>query len=392
MVETQAGLRRTFTEADYTDFAHTGPGTLAGRYLRMFWQAVYRSEDLPVGWAKPIRLMSEDHTLYRGHSGQPYLVAFRCAHRGTQLSVGSVEGDSIRCWYHGWKYDGSGQCVEQPAEPRPFCEKVKIKSYPVQEYLGLIFAYVGDGEPPEFPRYPNFEEAEGVRYVEANYRDCNYFLNIENNLDRVHVGFAHGALPGTVDGRTDSPVIHVEETEWGIKGCSEHPSGKKVYDYMGIPNVQMVLSGFPVDAVSGLSGREFISWKVPLDDEHHVQFLVATIRTDPETARLYEEQRAKRLAKQATFDHRELAKKILAGKLRLKDVDPETTEIVLLQDDLAQCGQRPIPDHSAEWLGQSDNPLRLIRRLWEREVRALAEGRPLKKWTFKPDQVSAHPE
>src|SRR5437868_10725311 len=88
------------------DFAHTGPGTLAGRYLRSFWQPVYPSGQLSAGRAMPIRIMSEDFTLYRGESGEAHLVAFRCAHRGTQLSTGWVEGDELRCFYHGWKYDG----------------------------------------------------------------------------------------------------------------------------------------------------------------------------------------------------------------------------------------------------------------------------------------------
>src|SRR6478672_7692047 len=68
------------------DFVHTGPGTLAGRYLRMFWQPVYRAQDLAAGRAVPIQIMSEHLTLYRGESGAPHLVDFRCAHRGTQLS------------------------------------------------------------------------------------------------------------------------------------------------------------------------------------------------------------------------------------------------------------------------------------------------------------------
>src|SRR5687767_7172929 len=133
---------------DYTDFVHTGPGTLAGRYMRRFWQPVHVAEKLPPGRAVPVRIMSEDFTLYRGEGGIPHLTAFRCAHRGTQLSTGWVEGDSIRCRYHGWRYDGSGQCVEQPGEEEGFASKVRIRSYPVKEYLGLIFAYLGEGEPP----------------------------------------------------------------------------------------------------------------------------------------------------------------------------------------------------------------------------------------------------
>ena len=89
-----------------------------------------------------------------------YFVGYRCAHRGTQLSVGWVEGDFIRCFYHGWKYDGAGQCVEQPAEAEAFAPKVRVPAYPVQEYIGLIFAYLGEGEPPPLPRYPKMESAD----------------------------------------------------------------------------------------------------------------------------------------------------------------------------------------------------------------------------------------
>lgn len=89
----------------WRDFVHTGPGTLAGRYLRMFWQPVARSQDLAAGRQVPVHLLSESFTLFRGESGTPYLVDFRCAHRGTQLSVGWIEGDSIRCRYHSWMED-----------------------------------------------------------------------------------------------------------------------------------------------------------------------------------------------------------------------------------------------------------------------------------------------
>ncbi|HEY7062182.1 MAG TPA: Rieske 2Fe-2S domain-containing protein [Chloroflexota bacterium] len=106
------------TGAD-TDFAHIGPGTLAGRYLRRFWQPICLAADLSPGHAKPICILGEDFTLYRGEDGAPHVVANRCAHRGTQLSTGWVEGACIRCFYHGWKYDASGQCTEMPAEDPP---------------------------------------------------------------------------------------------------------------------------------------------------------------------------------------------------------------------------------------------------------------------------------
>src|SRR3954447_10185755 len=126
--------------------------------MRLHWQPVMLGEELPAGRSKPMRIMSEDFTLYRGESGTPHVVAFRGAHRGTQLSTGWVVGDELRCFYHGWKYDGSGQCTEQPAEPEPFCSRIRIRSYPIQEYLGLLWAYLGEGEPPAMRRFQQLEE------------------------------------------------------------------------------------------------------------------------------------------------------------------------------------------------------------------------------------------
>ena len=172
----------------WPDFHHTGPDTLAGRYMRLFWQPIYHSADLPVGRAKPIKIMNVDYALYRGEDGQPHVVDARCPHRGMQLSAGWVEGDCIRCFYHGWKFDSSGQCVEQPAEPKSFARKVMIRSYPCQDYLGLVFAYFGKGEPPPMSRYPEFENFEGILEWDSYYRACNFFNNLENGADLTYSG------------------------------------------------------------------------------------------------------------------------------------------------------------------------------------------------------------
>src|ERR1700735_404893 len=129
------------------------PGALAGRYLRSYWQPVFVSSELAVGAAKPLRILGGEYTLYRGESGAAHIVSFRCAHRGTQLSVGFVRGDALQCLYHGWTYRADGACIAQPAEPQPYCEKTPIRSYPTQDYLGFVFAYLGEGDPPELPRF-----------------------------------------------------------------------------------------------------------------------------------------------------------------------------------------------------------------------------------------------
>ena len=95
---------------ELVDITATRPGTPGGRFMRQFWLAVHRSEDLAKGDAKPIRIMSEDYTLYRGESGRAQVFDYRCPHRGALLHLGWVEGDALRCLYHGWKFDCSGQC------------------------------------------------------------------------------------------------------------------------------------------------------------------------------------------------------------------------------------------------------------------------------------------
>jgi len=361
----------------YNEFVHTGPGTLAGRYLRRFWQPVYHGEDLAGGRATPVRIMSEDFTLYRGESGSPYLVAFRCAHRGTQLSVGWVEGDCIRCFYHGWKYDGSGQCVEQPAEPEPFAGKVRIRSYPTQEYLGLIFAYLGEGEPPPFPLYPEFEDFAGILELDSFARACNYFNNLENSLDSTHVGFVHRTHGNAFDGVVDSPIVQAEESDWGIHFYAKRPVGGGRHTYFGMPNI-FHMHALPTDPEAGW--REFLFWWVPVDDEHHIQFGVSRMGVTGEAAGRYQERRQARLA-QMDLDHNALCNAILAGKLRLDEVDPKRTDIVRLQDDVAQVGQGRIADREHERLGRADAGVIMIRKLWARELKALADGQPLKQWS-----------
>jgi 5,5'-dehydrodivanillate O-demethylase oxygenase subunit len=369
----------SYTEADYFDHQHTGPGTLAGRYLRLYWQPVARSVDLPSGRAVPITVMSEQFTLYRGESGAVHVVAFRCAHRGTQLSTGWVEGDELRCFYHGWKYDGSGQCTEQPAEPEPFSNRIKIQSYPVMEYLGLIFAYLGEGDAPELPRYPDFEQA----YQTAVYeRNCNYFNTMENLEDPVHTHFVHrtrwGPGPG-LWGKKEHliTVLAPEVTEWGWAAGYQRPDGDVTVHGFGMPNIWQAS---PRERDTGPSVDHYsLMWKVPIDDEHHLSFAVTQADGSGNQTRPSDRWR------KASARAADLTGQVLSGALTVEEAEaiaqqPGEYGLAILQDSIAQVGQSAIWTRQDEHLGSSDQGLILRRKLWAQELQALAEGRPLTQW------------
>ena len=196
------------------DFAQVGPDTLAGRFMRRFWHPVFRTDDLKIGRPERIQIMGEFFTLYRGESGAAYLVDDRCPHRQTSLFIGWVQGENIRCYYHGWTFDGAGQCVAQPAESGTSTARIRIGAYRLREYMGLIFAYLGEGEPPEFPTFPELEDTEGGgQLVVARYVvPCNFFQRYENDLDEVHVHFVHSVSTEKV-GLTEIPDVQVSETQ-----------------------------------------------------------------------------------------------------------------------------------------------------------------------------------
>ncbi|HEY7060534.1 MAG TPA: Rieske 2Fe-2S domain-containing protein [Chloroflexota bacterium] len=366
------------------DCAHTGPGTLAGRFMRRFWQPVYLARQLAPGHAKPIRIMSEDFTLYRGEGGAPHVVAYRCAHRGTQLSTGWVEGDCLRCFYHGWKYDGLGQCVEMPAEDASFPPKVQIKSYPTREHLGLIFAYLGEGEPPSFPPYPAFR-GEGLIDTWVFPAKNNFFQTYENSADEVHVAFVH-RMGGSHQGLYDLPRITAEETEYGLIRYGTRASGDVRVSLHLVPTTTRVIIP-PMAGLEGAGGWRdtYLTW-VPVDDTQHLAFLTQLVPLTGEDADAYVAQRERYMARSAAArPTTEVTADVLAGRLRLAEI--EHPDLVVIQDEASQKGQGIIEDRAGEHLGRSDVGVLAIRRVWERELRALAEGRPLKQWRC-PDDLS----
>jgi 5,5'-dehydrodivanillate O-demethylase oxygenase subunit len=358
------------------DFAFTGPGTLAGAYLRRFWNPLYHSIDLKVRRPVPLQIMGETFTLYRGEGGTVHLVEARCPHRGTQLSSAWVEGDALRCFYHGWKFESDGRCSEQPAEESRFCDKVPIRVWPVREYLGLIFAYLGDDTPPEFQIYPQFEYFQGLVEVDSYWRPCNYAQNMENALDMSHVAFTHSNNRVSFGAIGLGRNLKAEESDWGVVYTFTRDDGQLRIQQFGMPNI-FYMTALPNDPEIGW--QESLFWWVPIDDESHMQFSIHRVPVAGEAA---ERVHARRQRRRAEIDiaHQDACAQVLTGRKRIEDFDSKRVDLVRLQDDVAQVGQGLFANRREERMGRADVGVAAIRRLWRRELANLAANKPLKTW------------
>jgi 5,5'-dehydrodivanillate O-demethylase len=355
----------------HVDFEHTGPATLAGRLLRRSWHPVFVSEELKPGQAVPLKILHEELTLYRAEDGAVHLLDGRCAHRGVVLSIGRVEGNCIRCRYHGWMYDSSGQCVDQPAERRSFAAKVKIASYPVQEYFGFVWAWLGEGEPPPMARWPELEPYGRFHVVEL--RKWNYFHDLENTVDDVHQFWVHKEGVYQDIGQVgEIPDITAEETDFGLVQSTRFLGGFERKLALFMPNTLYFSSGAGV-----LRGWKSFLWNVPVDDASHMMFfLFIAAHLPPEVGRMVAEGvREGRKYVSGLPPVEEVVREVLSGRKRYEEIE-ERPDLVLIEDGIVLLGQGVIPDRSKNRLGTSDAAIVILRKLFAREMAALAEGRP----------------
>ena len=104
------------TEELNEKLTHVGPGTPMGNLLRRYWHPFAALAELDERPTRPVRLLGEDLVLFRDRSGDLGLIGRVCAHRRVDLSYGIPEEHGLRCMYHGWMFDATGQCIEQPFE------------------------------------------------------------------------------------------------------------------------------------------------------------------------------------------------------------------------------------------------------------------------------------
>jgi phthalate 4,5-dioxygenase oxygenase subunit len=258
----------------------TGPGTPAGKLFRCYWLPVLLAEELPENDCPPVRvkIMSERLLAFRDTQGRLGLIDEFCAHRGVSLWFGRNEENGLRCPYHGWKYDVTGQCVDVPSEPEEsgYCRKIKLKSYPMIERGGVLWAYMGppDKEPPP-PEYEFAAVPPAQRYVSKRLQESNWLQAMEGGIDSSHVSFLHrgdlnsdplfkGAKGNQYNLADARPVFEVVESVGGLYiGARRNAENDRYYWRI----TQWVLPSFTMIPPRGNHSVHGHFW-IPIDDEN----------------------------------------------------------------------------------------------------------------------------
>ncbi|MEE8518955.1 MAG: aromatic ring-hydroxylating dioxygenase subunit alpha [Dehalococcoidia bacterium] len=342
-----------------------GRGTPMGELMRRYWHPVAAVGEMNERPTKALRILGEDLVLYKDRSGTLGLIGRLCPHRRVDLSYGIPEEHGLRCMYHGWMMDETGQCIEQPFEETVhpdgrFKEKVKIDAYPVQELAGLIFAYMGPLPAPALPEWPHLTMENAVRDIAISHLPCNWLQCQENSLDAVHTEWLHGyygnymrrGLAERPKGQTTTVKIGFDVFEYGIiKRRLQEGFPEEGEDWTtGHPSV------FPNILLTGDYARATMQWKVPVDDENTLHISLYTLRPAP----------GNEVPKQDVVPHRHTPLYEEDGRF--------TTNITFNQDYMAWITQGPIAEREKEVLGESDVGIILYRRLLKQQLAVVEDG------------------
>jgi phthalate 4,5-dioxygenase oxygenase subunit len=273
----------------------TARHTPAGELLRRYWQPAALVDELAGGRpAVPVELFGEQLVLFRDEQGAYGLVGRHCPHRGADLKFGRLEDGGIRCPFHGWLFDINGKCLEQPAEPEDsnFHTKINHTAYPCIERSGIVFAYLGPGDPPPLPSYDCFVAPESFTFAFKGHIDANWLQALEVGIDPAHASFLHRffedqdpeegygqqfrdftkEIPVTKLLREAvRPVIEVEETDSGMRIKTLRDLGNA-----GI-HVRVTNLAFPNAIVIPMSNDMTISqWHVPINDRECYWYAIFT--------------------------------------------------------------------------------------------------------------------
>jgi nitrite reductase/ring-hydroxylating ferredoxin subunit len=255
----------------------TGPGTPMGDLFRRYWLPALLASELPDPDCPPVRvqLLGERLVAFRDSEGRLGLIDEFCAHRRVSLWFGRNEECGLRCAYHGWKYDVTGQCVDLPSDPE-VQSRIKLKSYPAIEQGGVVWAYMGP--PASRPTPPAYEwslvPAER-RFTSKRLQECNYLQAVEGGIDSSHVSFLHsgalrtdpllaGSKGNAYNERDLAPVFEVEEFPGGLLIAARRTIDAERYYWRITPWLAPFYTLIPPRGRNPVNGH---AW-VPIDDEH----------------------------------------------------------------------------------------------------------------------------
>jgi len=372
-----------------------GAGTPCGRLLRRYWQPVALADELagdrPV---KAVRVFGEDLVLYKAGAGYA-LLQRHCPHRGADLAYGRLEPDGLRCSFHGWKFDAAGKCVETPAEPEGsrMCEQIRTVSHPVVEKSGMLFAYLGAGAPPAFPRFDCFVAPEAYTFAFKGYWDCNWLQALEVGIDPAHASWLHkyfededpaasygrqfrgtpadSSLPITrVLREYDRPEIRVERTEYGMR----LQTLRKLSEAQAHIRVTNVL--FPQAFVIPMNAEMTITqFHVPVDDTGCYWYSIFTSFGAPVDK---ETMRKQRLKTYPAPDYKPIFGRANAWGFNAEEQRTRTFTgmgmDINIHDQFACESQGQIQDRTKENLGSSDKGIVLYRRILVDAIRRSEAG------------------
>lgn len=210
-----------------------------------YWYPVGWADQLKPGEVMPVKIWQQEMAVYRGIDGQLYALEDACPHRGVALHKGKVQGNHLACRYHGWEFNGHGNCVGIPYLPKE--QKLpcaSVRSYPIQEKYNLIWVFPGDGElaigchPPEVAEYgkPGYLDIPITAHLNAHFSICN-----ENAMDVFH-GFLHQELQGWFD-----PILlSLKETEDAIYAEYQVSYKGRLAKFLGLSEQADVVTTVPV--------------------------------------------------------------------------------------------------------------------------------------------------
>ena len=171
------------------------------------WFIVAESSELDKG-PMAVRFFGQDLALYRGESGRPVLLDAYCAHMGTHLTASTsamivknglqIEGDSIRCPYHGWRYNAEGDVDDIPYFDGPCPKSASIRSYPVVDNMGCVMAWFDpDDREPDYaaPFLKEWDDPQWVNWELDHLGELSIHPQeiLDNMADVRHLGPTHGA-------------------------------------------------------------------------------------------------------------------------------------------------------------------------------------------------------